>query len=374
MDSANSLNITSFDDDSIDNHFSKDVQKSVEDLNKAKKDIEKTKKDYIKSMEDTNKMIRNYLRESALLTESEEIEPQFNEFLKETAEINAEIFYEALVEVAQECQDDKYLNAEILAEKTLAKTTMPMTVKYVEKKENKDLMITPSFMARDTYAYGSVEVDRRDMKDRRYNQPLIMTVKFKERFDDGKYSDNELTAVIGILGRIIRVPSSEMEYILKESAEGKTIEGILAGGSEGIKDSVADMFSKSKISKDLKNLPQSADIWRNLEKVTALAVANKMSAKRNGNISNAHIVFSQREIDNVRTETGIDFLKDVRKSLLLMKRYSAFTLMVANDAGQRMYILDDNDSTSWNVVPYSALMGKDSGDQINAALTKMMRL
>ena len=60
----------------------------------------------------------------------------------------------------------------------------------------------------------------------------------------------------------------------------------------------------------------------------------------------------------LRMETGIDFLKDVKKSIALMKRYSAFTLMVANDAGQRMNILDDQDAISWNVVPYSALSGK----------------
>ena len=57
-----------------------------------------------------------------------------------------------------------------------------------------------------------------------------------------------------------------------------------------------------------------------------------------------------------------------------MKRYSAFTLMVANDAGQRMAILDDQDSLSWEIVPYSALSGKDGGDQLSAALAKMARL
>ena len=51
-----------------------------------------------------------------------------------------------------------------------------MTVKYVETKDNKKLITTPSFMARE-YAYGSTEIDRKILKDRRYNQPLIMTVK-----------------------------------------------------------------------------------------------------------------------------------------------------------------------------------------------------
>ena len=69
------------------------------------------------------------------------------------------------------------------------------------------------------------------------------------------------------------------------------------------------------------------------------------------------ILFSKRNWC-VRNETGVDFLKEIKKSIILMKRYSAFTLMVANDAGQRMAILDDQDSLSWEVVPYSALLVK----------------
>lgn len=276
-------------------------------------------------------------------------------------------------EISNEYSSDKELMAQLLTEKTLARTSMPITTKYVEKKPDKNILVTPAFMARDVYAYGSTEIERRDNKDRRYNQPLIMTIKFKERFDDGRYSDNELTAVIGILGRIIRIPSSEMEYILRENSKGNTVDGIL-GGLFSTKDSVADLLSGSKVANELKNLPQSADIWKNLEKVSALAMANKMSGKRNGNIANAHIVFSQREIDAVRNDTGVDYLKDAKKALTLMKRYSAFTLMVANDASQRVYIMDDQDNINWNVVPYSALAGKDGGDQLNAAITKMMRL
>ena len=40
---------------------------------------------------------------------------------------------------------------------------------------------------------------------------------------------------------------------------------------------------------------------------------------------------------------------------------------------QRVYIYDDVDAISWNVVPYSALMGKDSGDQLVAALSRLKR-
>ena len=283
-----------------------------------------------------------------------------------------EILEECAYEVALECQDDKDLKGELLSERVLSKSTMPMSVKYVEKKPGMDVMVTPSFMARAEYAYGSTEIERKENKDRKYNQPLIMTIKFKERFSDGKYSDNELTAVIGILGKVIRIPSEEMEYVLSEAAQGNTIDGIFKTADLG--DTVSDMLSSSKISRQLKNLPQSADVWHNLEKVATLAAANKLSGKRSGNVANAHIVFSQKEIDSVRNETGVDFVKDTKKAVALMKKYSAFTLMVANDPGQRVCILDDQDNISWNVVPYNALMGKDTGDQLIAALSKMGRM
>jgi len=56
-----------------------------------------------------------------------------------------------------------------------------------------------------------------------------------------------------------------------------------------------------------------------------------------------------------------------------MKRYSAFTVMVANDPGERVYIFDDLENIDWNLVPYSALKGKDTGDQLSSALMKISR-
>ena len=64
----------------------------------------------------------------------------------------------------------------------------------------------------------------------------------------------------------------------------------------------------------------------------------QMSGKKSNNIANAHY-YSQKEIDEVRTEEGIDYFKAMKHAANLMKKYSAFTLMVANDL----------DAVSWNV-------------------------
>lgn len=306
------------------------------------------------------------LRESVTLTETFEHE---NDYVEYTAD-ELKYYINENAEILAELSEDKEFMAE-LTEKAIT-TSMPMKTKYVEKKPGKDLLITPEFAARTAYAYGSTEIDRKSNKDRRYNQPLVMTIRFKERFSDGKYSDNELTAVIGILGKVIRIPSEEMKYILKANAEGETLYGVLNGGN--IKNLVSDLLSTSKISKDVESLPQSADVWKNLEKVATLAATNKYAGKKSNNIANAHIVFSQKEVDEVRTEEGIDYFKAMKHAANLMKKYSAFTLMVANDPGQRVYIYDDLDAVSWNVVPYSALMGKDNGDQLVAALSRLGRM
>lgn len=280
------------------------------------------------------------------------------------------------VDTYDECMKDDKFRAQMLEESIFRKkkteTAMPVKTRYIEKKPNKDLLIVPEFSARSQYAYGSTEIDARAMKDRKYNQPLIMTIKFKERMDDGKYSDNELTAVIGILGKVIRVPSDEMKYILTRNIEGETIEGIFKSGN--IKNAISDLLSTSKINSDVKNLPQSADVWKNLEKVASLAIANKYSGKKSGNVANAHIVFSEKEIDDVRIDSGTDYKRDMKLVSQLMKRYSAFTLMIADDPAQRVYIYNDEDDISWNVVPYSAIMGKDTGDQLASALSKISRM
>jgi hypothetical protein len=347
------------------------LQKIVKDNGYNNKEIEWEINgilDDTSSMENYNKAIAEVHGRVTKLAES--VTPStdkltFNEMKWESFDMDEE-----LASLTEEAFADKELKAEILAERAV-RTTMPMQVKYVEKKPGADVLYAPANFTRTSYAYGSTEIERKDNKDRRFNQPLIMKVKFKERYDDGKFSDSELTAVIGILGKVIRIPSEEMQYILTENTKGRTLEGIISGG---INNTITDLLSSSKISNDLKKLPQSGDIWHNLEKVATLAAANSITGRRNNNIANAHIVFSQKEIDACRIDTGVDYLKDGKKSAALMKRYSAFTLMVANDAGQRAYIFDDQDSISWNVLPYSALAGKDNGEQLAAALNKLGRL
>lgn len=308
---------------------------------------------------------RNVLRENVELEETVE---NLCLFFNESAELN---LLEDLIDVITEASEDKQLKATLLSEAIT--TSIPTEIKYVDRKPGKDAVILPTFGARNNIAYGSTEIERRDMKDRRYNQPLIMTIKFKERFSDGKFADNELTAVIGILGKVIRIPSEELKYILKTNSEGQTVTGIFKN-SGAVTNLVSDLLSTSRISKDVKNLPQSIDVWKNLEKVATLAASNKLAGKKTSNIANAHIVLSQKEVDEVRSETGIDYLKDTKLTYNLMKRYSAFSIMVANDPGQRLYIFDDPDAISWNVVPYSSLMGKDSGDQLVAALSRLGRM
>ena len=113
---------------------------------------------------------------------------------------------------------------------------------------------------------------------------------------------------------------------------------------------------------------------KTLKKVSRLAVANKLAGKRSDNIANAHLVFSQKEVDDVKADTGIDYLRDKKLSASLMKRYSAMSVMIANDASERLYIYDSPENISWDVVPYSALRNKDTGDQLTSALMQLKRM
>lgn len=267
---------------------------------------------------------------------------------------------------------DSILESPEALKEAIVSTKQPIVVKKI-KYDPKEFAITPTFGTKDLVAYGSVEYDKKEIKDRRYNTPLLLTIKFKERYSDGKFSDNELTAVIGILGVVTRVPSDEMAYILKANANGVSVKDIFQP-SENTQDLISDLLSKFKPNKDSDKLPVSKEIWHNLEKVSALAVTNRLAGRNSGNVANAHIIFSQKEIDDVRLSDGVDYLKDRKLAASLMKRYSAVTLMVTNDVSEKIYIFDDLDSASWNVVPYSSLRAKGGSDNVSSALKSIARL
>lgn len=289
-----------------------------------------------------------------------------------------------LLETAQaldECirEDDEYVaELESLneASKYVINTRRPGDIKIKPVKINpKDVASAiPAFGTKGTMAYGSVEYDRKDLKDRKFNEPLILTIKFKERYDDGRTSDSELTAVIGILGVITRVPSAEMRIVLEANAEGKSIAGIFsADQSNSSKDLIGNVLSAFMGTKYADKLPTSGKIWSNLEKITSLAVANKLAGTNNGNISNAHLVFSQKEINETKNSTGVDYLKDAKLTAQLMRKYSAFKIIVADDALQILSTFGDQDAISWDEAPYSAYLGKSNSDSMLNVLTQMKR-
>jgi hypothetical protein len=265
--------------------------------------------------------------------------------------------------------DTLALSEAIVSTKTPVELVATQSYEF-DPKKGPEVLVVPKFTTRSQYAYGSTEYEKKDLKDRRYNAPLLMTIKFKERFDDGTFSDNELVAVIGILGVVTRVPSKEMEYILSSSAAGKTVKGILEPEGDPAQ-MISNFIGIEKVRKDVENLPISSDVWQNLEKVSRLAVANSLAGRKNDNIANAHIVFAQKEIDNVRADMNVDYMKDIKLVKSLLKRYSAFTVMIANDVSEKVYIFDNMENVNWDVVPYTALRNKDTGDTLNAVLNKM---
>lgn len=239
------------------------------------------------------------------------------------------------------------------------------------KTDNPDKLLTvPAYTARSAVAYGDARVNRRDQKDRRFHQPLIIEVKFKERFDDGSFSDNEMTAVIGILGSIKRIPSEEMKYILVSNATNKSIPSIVKNLMSNTGEE--NFFSKiiSSFKDEIKNLPRSHELWRSLNSISKMAITSKIQGV-DGPIPNAHLIFSIKEIDEVKHEHGIDYLAEPKYAAKLMKRYAAFTIMVANDIQERVYIFDDEENSDWNVVSYRTF--RSTGNDSRGALEDLLK-
>lgn len=336
------------------------------------KEVALNSKDFINKYNEYSKSLNRDLEESADIAFSD---------IKATFPIDEEAASEFLRE-ANEMLSDKEVRATLIEDSIINENIFDklkdLRTKRITTSKNADkqVSIVPAYSAPSTYAYGSVEWDKDQSshnQQRKYGEPLLMTIKFKERITSGQFEDAEMTAVIGILGKVITVPTKEMEYILRSNAEGKeAIRNIISG--EGGNDIAIDMMGMSKIKKDVENLPQSSDLWNNLEKVSKLAVANRLAGKGSGNVANAHIIFSQKEVDAVKADTNVDYLTDKKLSESLLKKYGALTIMVANDVSERLYTMDDPDDPSWNAVPYSALRGKSDGDQLVSALTKMSKI
>jgi len=300
----------------------------------------------------------------------------FNSLTEETF-IEMNKFYTALNESLEE--DVEYMHEyDVLEEsaKYIINTKRPgdIIVKQTKLSAKDFTDPIPLYGTKDVVAYGSVEYDKREIKDRKFNEPLILTIKFKERYSDGKFNDNELTAVIGILGVVTRVPSNEMSYILKTNAEGKTLKDFFKGDdNNNAKDLISNVITSFMGSKEAEKLPTSGKVWHNLEKVSALAMANKLAGNNNGNISNAHLVFSRKEVDEVKSELGIDYLKNAKLTAQLMKKYAAFMVVVCDEILQTVYTYSDPDAISWDDAPYTAYMGKSNSDQLLSAFTQYNR-
>jgi len=341
-----------------------ELKKELEKYSEGMSTLLKSAKPVSKSFLPESMLVADFSKET--LTEAQEI---FDDVMKE---LNEDREYKALL---NEGLFD-FLKSKSRRSSIPVQTKIPVKITKMyeyDKKAKPEVLVAPMFSTRQAYAYGSVEYDKRELRDRKYNTPLVLTIKFKERYGDEKFADNELVAVIGILGVITRVPSEEMAYILKSNAEGDTIKSFLKldGNPENM---VSDLLGVTKIKKDVENLAQSSDVWQNLEKVSRLAVTNKLAGKTSDNVANAHLVFSQKEIDDVKAEISVDYLNKIDLVRDLMKRYSTFTVMVANDASTILYIYDDMDNISWQKVTYDAFRNKDTGEQLDAALLKLGRM
>lgn len=296
----------------------------------------------------------------------------------DTLKMKVDIFEECLVDIP-------YLTESFISKITgkLKKPTtivvsnkLPVSYETIEiKNKNKQVepLIVPEFEAKHMLAYGSVEYDRKTIKDRRYNEPLFLTVKFKSRYADDKYSDNELTAVIGVQGVITRVPSDEMVLILKDNAGADTdrdAANIIADNDK--QSSLLTVLNQLGTGNKL-NLDKSGPIWNNLTKSTQLALANKLAGKSGNIIANAHLIFSESEINKVKIDTNIDYTKNIKLAEKLIKKYNASELIIANDLTETAYICDDIEKISFDVVQYNALRSKSSSDQTSAILNQISR-
>jgi hypothetical protein len=346
------------------------------DISKDAKEFADIQKDYFKSV-DAVYRVRPMMsgRNDGIKTG----EYSVHEAYMPHAAAESKALCESIAASLSKCKD-YIVESAMLKERVMNTPIKHTTYTYNVNPTDKDVSLVPEFGSKGLLAYGSVEYDKKELRDRRYNDPLVMTVKFNSRYNDGRTSDSSLTAVIGILGVITRVPSSEMEYVLKSNSEkNKAVKGVFKtdGAQPGnpIVDAISGAFKQADDDRD--NLPNSGDLWNNLEKLSNLSVANKLAGKQMDNAVNAHIVFSMKEVSSCKQDTGDDYSKNVKLAIKLMRRYSALSVMIASDdlyGDGTLMICDDPDAIGWDVVPYSAFENRSIDDRTTKQLSAMAKL
>lgn len=223
------------------------------------------------------------------------------------------------------------------------------------KKKNAD---TDSSSSSSGGYYIDTKLDQPELKKANEMVPSIMVVRFRSG-DRGEACGE---AVIGVKVKLVYVTQSDMiERILLKSGDQNTLFEFLKATTGEIAMFKDFMFALDRAKLDVfTRSAKSSPIWRLLERRANVNRANSWFRSSNGGGSAiATFLVSQDTMDILKKEHKFDAKYNIRKLIKIMLDYSAMGFIIANDVTEKIQMLFDDNSISFETLSYSSLERED---------------
>lgn len=206
--------------------------------------------------------------------------------------------------------------------------------------------------------YIDTKLDQPELKKANEMVPSIMVIRFRSG-DRGEACGE---AVIGVKVKLVYVTQSDMiERILLKSGDQNTLFEFLKATTGEIAMFKDFMFALDRAKLDVfTRSAKSSPIWRLLERRANVNRANSWFRSSNGGGSAiATFLVSQDTIDILKKEHRLDVKYNIRKLIKIMLDYSAMGFIIANDVTEKIQMLFDDNSISFETLSYSSLERED---------------
>lgn len=211
-------------------------------------------------------------------------------------------------------------------------------------------------------------------RDRGAFDPIMVTVTLQLKKSDGSIDQTGLKTTFGVLAVIHEIPTEEMTNVLKYFFTDKTLIRLIRW-SKGELRTLKQMVGLDMMRRDFVVQKKSRRMWRSLEMIRHGGFIKRFfGEKKDPKLPNAHIMFSIKEIDEVKRFLNVDYLNDERLTMQFMERYFLYDFMVADDTNDMLYRFNYENGT-YEYFPYNKLKSesKDKGQMDGAFIKEFVK-
>lgn len=275
--------------------------------------------------------------------------------LKENADGTADLNYEKINEIMLEHmrENNHYLRTELAApiQEQRATVKIHKPIKVEARRDNKrhtEVVYDKDFI-KDT-------IIPNDLKKANEAVPSLMIIKFRT----GENNDTVGQAVIGVKAKLVYVSQSDMvNRIIMKNGDNNVIFSLLRATTGEISMIKDFMFAIDRAKLDtFGRKSSSTPLWKMLERRAIVSKSNRFFDSANGTgTSIATLLISKDTEDALLKE--YNFKCKPYNLLNVMSEYSCLGFIIADDVTEKVRMLFDDNSGSFEVLSYSSLERED---------------